>query len=285
MRLLILAQTRLAGARPSRYIEPMNIENLPRLPPVELGYCLDASQPVIPLSLAVARAGCHAPHQHPRGQLLHASEGLMWVIAGGSRWLVPPAQALWLPPEQEHQVFFPGQVTLRNLFVHPDHCTGLPSRCQVLQVSPLLRALLLRAVDIGSPYPANGPAARLMQVLLDELAQAKETPLQLPFGSDARLLRVQEALLAAPGSPRRLADWAQFGGCSPRTLARLFSEQTGLSFGSWRQRLCLQSAIERLQRGDPVTTVALDLGYDSPSAFGSMFKRALGCAPGTYSRR
>lgn len=260
----------------------MSIENLPKLQPVELGYCLDAARPVIPLAMSVAHAGCHAPHQHPRGQLIYASRGLMWVVSAGHRWLVPPAQALWLPPGVEHQVFFPGQVMLRNLFVHPARCEGLPGGCAVLQVSELLRALLVRVTEIGADYAADGPLARLMAVLLDELGQAVQTPLQLPFSQEPRLLRVMNALLENPADRRRLEDWAAFTGSSLRTLGRLFERETGLSFSAWRQRLLLQTALERLAQGEGVTRVALALGYDSPSAFSSMFRRVMGQPPTAF---
>jgi AraC-like DNA-binding protein len=37
-----------------------------------------------------------------------------------------------------------------------------------------------------------------------------------------------------------------------------------------------------LGRKEQVSTVALDLGYNSPSAFIAMFKKALGKTPGQY---
>ncbi len=82
--------------------------------------------------------------------------------------------------------------------------------------------------------------------------------------------------------PGDLADWADEAGASERTLARLFQKQAGMTFGAWRQRRRLQAAIERLAAGDPVATVALDLGYDSPSAFITMFRKTLGDTPDRY---
>ena len=54
------------------------------------------------------------------------------------------------------------------------------------------------------------------------------------------------------------------------------------SFAAWRQQACLLAAIERLTQGQPVTRIALDLGYASPSAFTSAFRRVLGQPPGAY---
>jgi AraC-like DNA-binding protein len=241
--------------------------------------------PIIPLSMRVNRAGCAAPHAHPRGQLIFASSGVMRVICGRDIWVVPPSQAVWMPPGIEHEVYFPGDVSLCNLFVDPSVTAGLPEHCTVIKVSPLLRELILRAVQVGDNYASGSPGFRIMTVILDELRQAEETLLHLPMGRDERLLRVMEALLNDPGDKRELDDLAEIAGASSRTLSRLFVRETGLTFGAWRKRLMLQEAVDRLGKGENVTKVAFDLGYQSLSAFVGMFRRSLGISPGQYSRR
>ena len=71
---------------------------------------------------------------------------------------------------------------------------------------------------------------------------------------------------------------------SRRAFTRLFRRETGLSFVNWRQQACLVAALPRLVAGETVTTIALDLGYDNPAAFTTMFKRVLGASPRTYLR-
>lgn len=270
----------------------MTILKLTRLAPVELGYMLDADLPIIPFALEVSphklqarQVGCAAVHAHPRGQLIYASSGVMRVICGRDIWVVPPSQAVWVPPDQEHEVYFPGDVALRNLFVDPSATMGLPQRCVVLKVSSLLRELILRAVHIGGVYQPADEGWRLMQVLLDELRQAKETPLHLPMARDQRVMRVTDALLKNPEDNRSLDAWGVVAGASSRTLARLFVSETGLTFRVWRKRLLLQEAIKRLDQGQQVTCVAFDLGYNSVSAFIEMFRKELGVTPGQYTRR
>jgi AraC-like DNA-binding protein len=89
-------------------------------------------------------------------------------------------------------------------------------------------------------------------------------------------------LLEQPGDPRTLDEWAPSTNASPRTLARLFVAETGLTFGAWRQQARVLEAMGRLGGGQAVTDVALDLGYDSVSAFSAMFRRAAGVSPSAY---
>jgi AraC-like DNA-binding protein len=270
----------------------MNVAKLTRLPPVELGFVLDAQLPITSLSIEVSpqkmkvrEIGSAAVHAHPRGQLIYASSGMMRVICGRDVWVVPPSQAVWVPPDQEHEVYFPGDTALRSLFVDPSAVTGLPGQCTVLKVAPLLRELILRAVQIGNSYGPDGAQWRVMQVLLDELRVAEETPLRLPMARDERVMRVTDALLKNPGDRRDLDVWGKIAGASSRTLARLFVSETGLTYGGWRKRLLLHEALNRLDRGETVTGIALDLGYQSLSAFIEMFRKELGVSPRRYARQ
>ncbi len=221
-------------------------------------------------------------HCHRRGQLVHASSGVMTVTTADGTWVVPPQRAVWVPGEVEHQIRMSGRVEMRTLYLSGKAVTGLPSGCCVVAVSPLLRQLLLRVVAMPQPVPLGGAEERLVDVLLDEIQTTPIAPLHLPSPADPRIRRVADALLESPEDGRGLADWAKTAGASPRTLERLFHRETGMSFGAWRRQLRLLGALERLAAGEPVTTVALALGYDSTSAFIAMFRRNLGRTPGSY---
>lgn len=262
----------------------MNVAKLTKLLPVEIGYRVDPALPVIPFAMQVNQAGCAAPHVHPRGQLIFASSGVMRVVCGRDVWVVPPSQAVWVPPWIEHEVYFPGEVSLCNLFIDQSSSTGLPEVCTIFKVPPLLRELILKAVLIGDCYAPRSAGYRLMMVIIDELVQAESTELHLPMGHDERLLRVMEALLKNPGDSRELDELAKIAGASSRTLSRLFVRETGMTFGAWRKRLLLQEAVDRLGKGHNVTRVAFDLGYQSLSAFIEMFRQSLGASPGQYLR-
>ncbi len=224
------------------------------------------------------------PHRHPVAQLIYAVTGVMTVTTADGTWVVPPQRAVWVPPLVTHAIRMTGAVGMRTVYMDPDAVTGLPTVCGVVHVGPLLRELVLRAVGVRQPYDADGADARIAAVLLDEIRAAPAAPLHLARPADPRALRVVRALEADPGDARTLAGWARTAGASSRTLARLFLRETGVSFRAWRQQLRLLRALERLADGQAVTTVAVDLGYDSPSAFIAMFRKALGTTPSDYFR-
>lgn len=223
-----------------------------------------------------------APHSHPRTQLVHAASGIMTVTAEGGAWVIPRGRAVWVPATVSHEIHTHSPVAMRTLYIAPD--AALPGALRVIAVSPLLRQLILAAMTMPRLYAEDGAEARLIAVLLDQLRTAEIAPLSLPLPRDSRLRRVTEGLLAKPGDPRPLQAWARIAGASPRTLARLFARELGMTFHIWRQQARLLDALRRLDSGQSVTTVAYDLGYRNPSAFITMFRRALGTTPGRFYR-
>lgn len=222
-------------------------------------------------------------HAHNRAQLLYAMTGVMRVVTDAGVWVVPTQRAVWIPPGIAHQVTAQGApLSLRSLYIHADMLGGLPETCCVVTVSPLLRELILAAIDLPAPTVPDSPAGRLFRVLLDQIQTVVVTPLHLPSVADPRLQHIADTLMTDPADNRTLADWSTGLGASERTLARLFIKETGLTFGHWRQQARLLAALAMLARGENVTKVALDLGYASQSAFIAMFRRALGKTPARY---
>lgn len=262
----------------------MNVDDLPDLTPADFGHVVDRRRPI--LSMFWQAEGPHraAAHQHPRAQIIYPLHGAYWVATPQRNWLVPANQAVWIPPNVHHEVFSHNSVTALLLFVDIAYTGSLPRNCVAVRVSPLLRELLNRAVDYGNDYPPEGRAARLVQVMLDELNQMPAAPFFLPMPNDRRLLRTIKALLEHPVEERGFEALAKEAGASTRTLARLFRKETGMTFPQWKIQLRLIEAIDRLSQGQSVTQVAFDLRYSSTSAFIYMFRRKLGVTPGEYLR-
>ena len=221
-------------------------------------------------------------HQHSRAQLLYASSGVMIVKTNNGIWVVPPLRAVWIPAHTRHQIEVSGHLSMRTLYIDPTFFPGPSEGCCVIAVSPLLKELILYAVSLPRLYPLKGQEERLLTVILDQISNMSTAPLELQLPEDARLKKIYKRLSKSPGNNRTLEEWGKIVGATGRTLARHFRLETGLSFGQWRQQIRILEALKRLGMKESVTTVAIDLGYDSPSAFISMFKKALGKTPGRY---
>lgn len=221
-------------------------------------------------------------HQHDRSQLLYASSGVMTVTTLKGLWVVPPLRAVWIPALTEHQIGCSGDLSMRTLYIIPEAASKLPRECCVVSVPPYLRELILHAVTLPRLYELNSLEERIMNLILDLVKILKIAPLDLPMPTDTRLKKISEALTMNPGDNRTLEDWGKSVGATDRTLARLYRLETGMSFRQWRQQMRILESLRRLGRQEEVSTVALELGYNSPSAFIAMFKKALGKTPGQY---
>jgi AraC-like DNA-binding protein len=260
----------------------MDVENLPTLQPRDFGSLADSQRPILSLDWEAKGPHSVAAHSHSRAQIIYPLSGAYWVNTPLGNWVVPKYQAVWIPSNVHHKVFTNASVVARMFFIDITYSRRLLQDCTVVRVTPLLRELFARAIDYGNDYAPGGREARLVDVMLDELDGLKPAPLYLPLSNDKRLMRIMETLLENPGDERSFEQLATDSGASTRTLSRLFSKSTGMGFGEWRKQLKLLAAIDRLGQGHPVTRVALDLGYNSASAFTAMFKRTLGAPPGSY---
>jgi AraC-like DNA-binding protein len=223
------------------------------------------------------------PHSHRRAQLLYGAAGVMTVSTRHGAWVVPPERAVWLSAGEVHYVHsIQGPVSTRSAYIWPDAIEGLPRQCQVLGMTPLMRSLLLEAVDVPLHYDSAGRDGLVMALLLQEARRLPVLPLSLPFPRDRRLARRCKRLLEQPTPHDTIERWSRSLQMSRRAFTRHFRAETGMSFGAWRQQACLFTALPRLAAGAAVTAVALDLGYESPAAFTSMFRRMLGAPPSRY---
>jgi AraC-like DNA-binding protein len=243
---------------------------------------MEVPRPVIALARDLPPSHEIDWHSHPRFQLVYAARGVMSVDTRDATWVVPPQRAVWMPPTVAHRLTAWGVVQLRSLYVRPEAASEMPRTCEVFEVTPLLRELILRATELPLEYAERGPAGRMMRLLLDELASLPRLPYNLPMPKTAPLDAICARLMEAPNDAATLEDLAARHGTTARTLARHFRRQTGMSFAEWRRRARLLRALGWIAEGRPILAVALDLGYDSPSAFSAMFRRELGVPPSHF---
>lgn len=214
--------------------------------------------------------------------MIYATEGAMWVHTSQGDWVVPPNRAVWVPAGVEHAIEMTGTVLVQTLYLATQVSRGLPQKCCAVNVSPLLRELVRHIIALGALNHSVPAQARLIGVLLDQVAALPTAPLELPFPSDARARRVAEWLRAHPAEIGSIEQMIDIAAASPRTIERLFLRETGITFGRWRQQLRLLHALRLLATEKPVTIVALDVGYESASAFIAAFRRFFGTTPARY---
>ena len=223
-----------------------------------------------------------AAHAHAKHQLVYAVSGVTLVRADAGQWVVPPTRGIWMPAGMKHAIHCIGAVEMRSIYVRPGTAPRLPAESCAVAVSPLLRELIKGAVDVQQPYTPNSRDGRLMRLLLDELRTLPVLPLHLPIPSDPRLRLICQRLQQRLDDNSTLGDWAAHLQVDVKTIQRLFASQTGMTFGQWRQQARLLRALELLAQGEKVLDIALSLGYDSPSAFATMFKRQFGQTPSQF---
>ncbi|MDT8912552.1 helix-turn-helix transcriptional regulator [Amycolatopsis sp. PS_44_ISF1] len=220
-------------------------------------------------------------HRHRRAQFLYGATGSMRVETADGTWTVPTRRAVLIPPGTDHSVLMT-DVSTCSLYLEPSAVPWFPRRCRAVEVAPLLRELLLAAVEIEPEYARHGRDAALNALLLHEVSRCLPLPLELPLPRDERLRALCESFAKSPDVHDAPARWAARLHLSERTLNRLFRAETGLSFLQWRRRACVLHALPLLAADRPVAEVAAGLGYGSPAAFSTMFTQLLGAPPKDY---
>jgi len=224
-------------------------------------------------------------HHHPFGQLSFSTEGILLARATDTRYVIPPQHALWCPPMIEHELRSRTGVAFCGFYIGEPWLAHLPRETCVIEVTPLLRELIREASTLPALYDSAGAEGRLIDCMMDQVVTAREVAFELPLPEDPRLYALAKRLMAQPDDNRTLEAWADQIGATSRTLNRLCQKEMGMSFRDWRQRLRMLEAVQRLEAGEAVTSVALALGYASASAFINRFRKLLGVTPGEYLRR
>ena len=228
-------------------------------------------------------------HMHREAQLVYAAKGTMQVTTPKGRWLVPPDRAVWVPALSEHAIDVLADIEMRTLYFdqawlnREKRSTSLAQEF-VVRVSPLLHQAILALFD-----ERNTPdrTALLIQLAMLELHRAEDSTTFVPLPHEPRCRRAADIVLADPTAAHEIETLAREVGTSARTLSRLFSAETQLSFKSWCQRARVAAAIERLSTDASISVkqLASDLGYASVPAFSHAFRQVTGKTPTEFAAK
>lgn len=220
-------------------------------------------------------------HTHRKGQLVLAQRGGVTCEVPSGLWMVPPRCGVWIPGGMPHSNRATANASIYFLYVDMN-AASVPQECCTLSITPLLHEVIHRLATLAPLYDQTGPTTHLVAVLLNELIEMPTEQLHLPVMRHSKLRAIADALMENPADRRTVAEWSEAMALGERTLMRLVVAETGMTFSRWRQQLHIIIALQRLSAGHSVQSVSEVLGYDSVSAFITMFKKALGKSPARY---
>ena len=216
-------------------------------------------------------------HAHSWPQLLYASSGILSVQTVKGSWIVPPQRAVWLPPDCVHETRMLTDVCFNSLYLQR---TKQWSRydCEVVEINPLLRELILAALKIRPDQEMTRREELIVRLIVEELMVARRGAWPIPLPQDRRSLSLCRKILEQPSRNTTLDELASEAGSSAKTIARRFDRELGMTFRKWREQVHVAHAVAHLVQRTPVKVVASLLGY-TPSAFSVMIRRSTGTTP------
>lgn len=226
--------------------------------------------------LAVGVAACDGGQALARSvEGKHRGDG---DVQGAGRCLIAAGEVI--------QVAIPQPVTSSSVLFESGFAPVPPAPLTVLDLSPLARALVTECVawpDSQEPLP---PYARslfgALAAVTWRLAQ-RPSAVNVPAGQSAEL-RVALALTGDRlAEDLHFEDVAHEVGLAPRSLARRFEDEYGMTWRAVLRQMRVLRAIEELATSEhSVTTIAHRVGYTSLSAFDAAFRELTGRTPTQY---
>lgn len=226
------------------------------------------------------RGQAFEPHSHDAHQLIWTPDGILAVEIENRYWMLPTTLALWVPAGVPHAPLALRDSVMEGIYLDASRASHGWDRPTAVSMSPLARRLIEHLRDPLEPEQR----ARAEAVLMDVLAPAETASIIVPLPTDERALTVARRILADPTDQRTLADHGRDVGASSRTLLRVFVNDTGLPFSTWKTHARLQTAVGHLAEGSTVSQAAYQVGYSTPSAFIAAFRRTTGQTPGAFVR-
>ncbi|WP_125099568.1 helix-turn-helix transcriptional regulator [Leucobacter chromiireducens] len=222
------------------------------------------------------------PHHHPEHELLWTERGVATMFVAGSHWTVTPGIGLWIPAGIEHEGQTRDRTAVRATYFATAGWGPAWQRPQAVRLAPAVRELL---IHLKHAHMSVEQRVRAQRVCVDLLEATDAVELDVPIPNDPRLAMLVEMILHDPADDRTLDQWASLLNMTTRTLTRVFAAEVALSFAQWRRLVRMRAALGHLARGMSVKAVAREVGYRTPSAFVTAFRRTVGTTPGEYAGR
>lgn len=221
-----------------------------------------------------------------RHYLLCASAGVLRLEAQGQAWLLPPARAALIEAGRPIRVSIPQPVTTASVLFDVGFVPAPAAPLAVFDVNLLASALLTECGAWGQSEEALPAYARVLFAALAAVCwrlAEQPSPVVVPAGRSPELRKALRLTEQRLGEQVRFEEVAEQVGLVPRSLARRFEDETGMTWRAVLRRMRIMAAVEKLADDDlPITAIAFSVGYHSLSAFNAAFRELTGRTPTQY---
>ena len=221
-----------------------------------------------------------------RHYLLYSAAGSIDLEVDGRVWTLPPLRAAWIEAGVEIAVCNAQPITCCSLLYAPEFIAAPETPCKVFDITPLAREMILECRRWGPEGGALDTHARqfftTLALVTRELAM-NSCNSWVPVGQSAAVRSAIAQSREQLGAQPEFAQIASAVHCTPRTLARRFQAECGMSWQQVLRRLRMIRAAELLAEPQmQITQVAFAVGYASQSAFGAAFRDFAQQSPRDY---
>jgi AraC-like DNA-binding protein len=216
-------------------------------------------------------------HSHNIAQLSIPVNGIMYVTAEESLFIVPPGMAIFIPKKTKHSIQKINDGTIiENIYFTDLYKSHIPATTKSFYLSPLAAIVISKICTFNMEEFSGTKVMNLISVLLDELDEKSMISYSLKIPSSPALFKIYKVFVKSIDYFPSLADAANLINVSTRTLLRMFKNELGINFVLWKQQFIFIKALELLIKEKSTSVVAYKLGYNSDSAFITMFKKMSG---------
>jgi AraC-like DNA-binding protein len=244
----------------------------------------------------------HAMHHHAELEFNLVTQGAGRYLLANRQYRIRRGDLLWLFPAQEHVlieqtldfemwigVFKPGVVrriaadpgakVLRQADPAGEYCRRLTQRAHAR-----LDALF---ADVAAARERPGLFNAGLGYALFSAWQEFEKAADVPVSDVHPAVEKAARLIRAESAALNLDELARRSGLSSMRLSRLFKQQTGVALVDFRNRERIERFLRLYGAGQRLTMLeaALEAGFGSYPQFHRVFKRVIGCSPGSYRRQ
>lgn len=157
--------------------------------------------------------------------------------------------------------------------------------CALGEIEALNRPLCPMLTGAARQMMVDARAYALVALTASAVRPREMPPLEMTARGRGRhfAMAAREVLDARLNAPPTMSELAQEVGLNPRSLSEAFQATFGMSVGVYLVERRMNCAVELLEAGFTVASVAYRIGY-SPAGFSTAFRRRYGCRPSDVRR-